>query len=68
MTTRPCDLRGRLLHIAELEGAQLAERLADLIDEARCGEEQKLLDSGVSTFEAFPNDLSQGTAAGLVIG
>jgi hypothetical protein len=58
--TRHCDLRGQLLHVAELEGGKLAERLADLINEGRYGEEQRLLNSGVSAFEAFLNKLALG--------
>jgi hypothetical protein len=58
--TPSCDLRGQLLHIAEQEGAKLAERLAELINEGGYGEEQRLLNSGVSAFEAFLNKLAQG--------
>ena len=60
MKTRPWDLRGQLLHIAELEGTKLAERLADLINEGDCGEEQRLLNSGASVFDAFLNKLVRG--------
>ena len=60
MKTRPCDLRGQLLHIAELEGGKLAERLADLINDGGYGEEQRLLNSGTSAFEAFLNKLALG--------
>ena len=60
MKTRPCDLRGQLLHIAELEGGKLTGRLADLINEGGSGKEQMLLNSGVSAFEAFLNKLARG--------
>jgi hypothetical protein len=60
MKTGPWDLRGQLLHVAELEGTKLAERLADLINEEDCGEEQGLLTSGASAFDAFLNKLARG--------
>jgi hypothetical protein len=46
---------------AELEGEKLAERLANLINEGNYGEKQRLLNSGVSAFEAFLNKLAWGT-------
>jgi hypothetical protein len=56
------DLRAQLLHVAELEGEQLAERLVNLINEGNCGEEQRLLNRGASAFEAFLNKLAWGMA------